>query len=203
MTCVTIKNLTIAYDDFIVMRNFNAEFSLGIHWIQGINGSGKSSLLKSLCGIIPIDPGHVFIKGKDLATNAKTSKKKLCYVPDKPEVYPFMTGLQFLRLVAEIRAVKLDQTLFDFMDAINLTCFSDTAFAEMSFGTRRKFVLCSIFIGNPQILLLDEPFNGLDKNTIAQFKHWLLQAKQHKCILMISHDNHLIEDLHDSHVHLS
>ncbi len=203
MTQISIKNLNIIYQDFIVLQAFNANFTKGIHWIQGINGSGKSSLLKSLCGIVPVDQGMVAIDGHDLIADAKGAKTVLCYVPDKPEVYPFMTGLQFLKLVAQIKNVQLEQALFDFMDAIKLTPFNDIQFAEMSFGTRRKYTLCVVFIGNPTVVLLDEPFNGLDKNTNAHFKTWLMQAKREKCIVMVSHDNHIVESICDSSTQLS
>ncbi|MCF6289159.1 MAG: ABC transporter ATP-binding protein [Proteobacteria bacterium] len=198
MKQITIKNLTIQYDDLIVLENFNAEFDTGIHWIQGLNGSGKSSLLKSLCGIVSVSSDTINIMGFDLKKQAIKAKTQLCFVPDKPEVYPFMTGIGFLELVAKIKGVKLSTELFDFIDAINLTQFKDIEFSQMSFGTRRKFTLCGIFIGNPSVVLLDEPFSGLDKYTIKQFAQWLEYAKQQKCILIVSHDTHILQDLFDS-----
>lgn len=198
MKNITINNLTIRYDDLIVFNQFNASFSQGIHWIQGLNGSGKSSLLKSLCGIVAIEDNTVKIMGFDLNAQAIKAKSSLCFVADKPDVYPFMTGLQFLTLIAKIKGAKLSDELVKFMDSIKLSQFKDIPFSEMSFGTRRKFMLCSVFIGNPQVVLLDEPFNGLDKITIEQFRLWLLQAKKEICILIVSHDTHILEDLHDS-----
>ncbi len=198
MKNVTINNLTIKYDDLLVLNNFNACFSQGIHWIQGFNGSGKSSLLKSLCGIVPIESSVVEIMGFDLKSQPIKAKSQLCFVADKPDVYPFMTGLQFLTLIAKIKQVNLSSELFTFMDAINLTQFKDIAFSKMSFGTRRKFTLCSVFIGNPKVILLDEPFNGLDKATTEQFRLWLHKAKKEKCVLVVSHDTHILDGLHDS-----
>lgn len=198
MKNIIINNLEIHYDDLIVLQSFNARFAIGINWIQGFNGSGKSSLLKSLCGIVPVNKGVVSLMGFDLRTQAQKAKAQLCFVPDKPEVYPFMTGLQFLKLLARIKGVKLTNELFEFMDAINLTQFNDVAFSDMSFGTRRKFTLCSVFVGSPQIVLLDEPFNGLDKHTTEQFRLWLVEARKTKCILVVSHDTHILDNLSDS-----
>jgi ABC-2 type transport system ATP-binding protein len=198
MKNITINNLTIRYGDLLVLKDFNADFNTGIHWIQGFNGSGKSSLLKSLCGLVPITKKVVKIMGFDLITQAIKAKSLLCFVPDKPSIYPFMTGIQFLELNAKIKGVKLTQDLFDFMDAINLTQFKNINFAEMSFGTRRKFTLCSVFIGNPQVVLLDEPFNGLDKTTTEEFRLWLLNARKDKCLLIVSHDTHILDGIHDS-----
>ena len=198
MKKITIKNLTIAYDELVVLKDFNAEFGNGIHWIQGYNGSGKSSLLKALCGINPVNCGMVSICGHDLVKQALKAKSELCFVADKPEVYPFMKGMQFLDMVAKIKGVNLSQELYDWLDAINLNQFKDTEFSQMSFGTRRKFTLSTAFIGNPQVVLLDEPFNGLDKHTIKQFELWLQQAKKEKCLVVVSHDAHILKKLSDS-----
>jgi ABC-type multidrug transport system ATPase subunit len=198
MKNITINNLTIRYDDLLVLKDFNAEFGVGLHWLQGFNGSGKSSLLKSLCGIVPIVNNVVNIMGFDLNSQGIEAKSKLCFVPDKPNVYPFMTGIQFLELIAKVKGVKLTLEIFEFMEAINLTKFKNVAFSEMSFGTRRKFTLCSVYIGNPKVVLLDEPFNGLDKTTTEQFRLWLLEARKDKCLLIVSHDTHILDNIHDS-----
>ena len=198
MKYISIKNLTIQYDDLLVLENFSATFGTGLHWIQGSNGSGKSSLLKSLCGIVPVAKDTVSIMGFDLNTQALKAKAQLCFVADKPEVYPFMTGMQFLKLIAKIKGAKLTNQLFDFIDSVNLSNFKDIAFSEMSFGTRRKLTLCSVFIGDPHVVLLDEPFNGLDKNTVEYFKQWLLKTCQQKCVLIASHDSYILNDHFDS-----
>ncbi len=203
MKNIIIKNLTIAYDELIVLHDFNAEFGKGLHWIQGHNGSGKSSLLKSLCGINPVNHGMVSIMGYDIVKQAIKAKSEQCFVADKPEVYPFMTGIQFLKMIAKIKGVKLSSELYDWLDAINLSQFKDIEFSQMSFGTRRKFTLSTVFIGNPQVILLDEPFNGLDKHTIKQFELWLQKAKKEKCLLVVSHDAHLLENISDSVIVLS
>ncbi len=195
MNNIVIKNLTVAYGELIVLQDFNASFGTGIHWIQGHNGSGKSTLLKALCGINPVNLGMVTIMDYDLVKQDIKAKSELCFVADKPEVYPFMTGIQFLKMVAKIKGVKLTQELYTWLDAINLTQYKDTEFSQMSFGTRRKFTLSTVFIGNPQVILLDEPFNGLDKNTIEQFELWLQKIKNEKCLLVVSHDTHLLEGL--------
>ncbi len=203
MKNITITNLTIQYDDLVVMKNFHAEFDIGINWLQGYNGSGKSSLLKSLCGIIEIPENTVSIMDYDLSTQDIQAKSNLCFVPDKPEVYPFMQGMQFLELIAKIKGVKLTNQLFDFMEKIKLTPFKNTTFDQMSFGTRRKFTLCTLFIGNPKVVLLDEPFNGLDKNSIKHFNNWLITAKKDKCIIIVSHDVHILDKLSNSILVLS
>jgi len=198
MNYISIQNLNINYDELKVFENFNKEFKSGIHWIQGFNGCGKSTLLKSISGILKVPDGVVEIMGFDINSQAIKAKSELCYVADKPEVFPFMTGIQFLEMVAKIKGTKLTQDLYDWLDNINLTQFNNTEFSQMSFGTRRKFTLSACLIAQPQVILLDEPFNGLDTHTTMCLKEWLIQSKDTKCILIASHDTHILKEEYDS-----
>ncbi len=198
MNLLSVKNLTVQYDKHVVLNNFTAQFDLGLHWIKGHNGSGKSTLLKALCGINPIPADVVKVMNHDLATADQAAKSKLCFVPDKPEVYPFMTGKQYLSFIAKIKNATLTDELHDWLDTVKLSQFKDTIFSEMSFGTRRKFILSNVFIGDPSVILLDEPFNGLDKNSTDVFYQWLCSAKLNKCILIVNHEAHFIQDIIDS-----
>jgi len=203
MKHITIKNLTIRYDNLTVLEDFNANFGAGLHWIHGHNGCGKSSLLKSLCGVLRVGNKTVNILNFDINLKALKAKSQLCFVADKPEVYPFMTGIQFLQMVAKIKGVNLSKDLYQWLEDINLTQFQEVEFSHMSFGTRRKFTLSTCLIGEPSVVLLDEPFNGLDKQTCEHLKQWLLHAKKEKCILIASHDNRVLKHEYDSIVELS
>ena len=188
MNYLNIKNLSISYEKVTVFNRFSHSFDCGLHWIKGYNGSGKSTLLKALCGIIPVPENTVKVMGHDITTQALKAKSALCYVADKPEVYPFMSGYQYLQLIAEIKGETLNQKLEDWLDEVNLSPFKDTPFSDMSFGTRRKFTLASCLIGNPDVILLDEPFNGLDDNTCEKLMQWLFEVKEDKCVLIASHN---------------
>ncbi len=198
MNLLSINELTVQYDNHVVLNNFTAEFGPGLHWIQGHNGSGKSTLLKALCGINPVPAGVVKVMNHDLTVDAQAAKSKLCLVPDKPEVYPFMTGEQYLYFIAKIKGAKITNELDDWLDATKLSQFRNLEFSQMSFGTKRKFTLSSVFIGDPKVILLDEPFNGLDKNSATALYQWLITAKLKKCILIVNHEEHFIEDIVDS-----
>lgn len=193
MNYLDIKNLTIRFDKTTVFDNFSHTFNAGLHWVKGYNGSGKSTLLKALCGIIPVPENTVMLRDCDMTKHALKAKAKLCYVADKPEVYPFMTGDQFLDLIAEIKGVRRSKQLDDWLHEVHLDSFRDKSFAEMSFGTRRKFTLATCLIGNPDVILLDEPFNGLDDNTCEKLRQWLFDVRKDKCILIASH-NRLIDE---------
>jgi len=202
MNHLSINNLTVQYDKHVVLNNFNAEFGPGLHWIKGHNGSGKSTLLKALCGINPVPTGVVKIMNHDLTTDGQTAKSKLCMVPDKPEVYPFMTGMQYLSFIAKIKNTQVTEELKTWLEIINLSQFKDLEFSQMSFGTRRKFTISSVFIGNPDVILLDEPFNGLDKNSATAFYQWLTVAKLERCVLIVNHEEQFIKDIVDNSIDL-
>lgn len=194
MNYLDIKNLTINYEKQAVFHNFSYTFNAGLHWVKGYNGSGKSTLLKALSGIIPVAENTVKVLGYDITKQSLKAKSKLCYVADKPEVYPFMSGNQFLDLIAEIRGVKRNKELDEWLHEVNLDSFRNKSFAEMSFGTRRKFTLASCLIGNADVILLDEPFNGLDDNTCEKLMQWLFEVRENKCILIASHNKLIDED---------
>ncbi|MFK8010683.1 MAG: ATP-binding cassette domain-containing protein [Marinicellaceae bacterium] len=190
MTFISIKNLTIQFDELTVFDDFSKEFGKGLHWIKGPNGCGKSTFLKSLSGIISVEKGNVCLLGLDLHSQSLLAKSKICYVADKPEVYPFMTGIQYLKMIAKIKKVDLNPELYRWLDDFNLQAYQNIEFSQMSFGTRRKITLCACLIANPQILLLDEPFNGLDDKSAKSLKDWLLEVSEKKCILIASHGSY-------------
>ena len=202
MKNIIINNLSIKYDDLLVIDDLSIQFTSGLHLLQGYNGSGKSSLLKSLCGIIEVKPGTVFIMGCDISAQALQAKKQLCFVADKPEIYPFMTGIQYLNLIAKIKGSALSSELYAWLDKINLKQFMDIEFSQMSFGTRRKFALSSCLIADPDVILLDEPFNGLDNNTVEHFTQLLMHWKTKKCIVVASHNTHVLALGYDSVLNL-
>ena len=203
MNSLNIKNLNISYDKVTVFNHFSHSFDCGLHWIKGFNGSGKSTLLKALCGIIPVPENTVKVMDYDITTEALQAKSALCYVADKPEVYPFMSGYQYLHLIAEIKGETLNQKLEDWLNVVNLAPFKDTPFSNMSFGTRRKFTLASCLIGEPNVILLDEPFNGLDDNTCEKLMKWLFEVKEDKCVLIASHNQPIKEQQFTSMLELS
>jgi ABC-2 type transport system ATP-binding protein len=101
-------------------------------------------------------------------------------------------------MIAKIKGVKLTEEIFKWLKKINLTDFLNLEFSKMSFGTRRKITLSACLIANPKVLLLDEPFNGLDVNTAKCLKNWIIESKQTKCILIASHDSNIVNEEYDS-----
>ncbi|WP_395375009.1 ATP-binding cassette domain-containing protein [Marinicella sp. W31] len=182
-----INGLSVAYETQLVINNLSYEAGAGIHGIIGPNGCGKSTFLKTIAGILPTQQGQIVLKGIDLAIHTRAFKQCLCYVPDKPAVYPFMTGRQYLQMIASVKKASMDTSLMEWIKNIRLMEYLDKPFSAMSFGTRRKFMLSAVLIASPTLLLLDEPFNGLDSHTKSAFSTYLQGVQNKACILIASH----------------
>ena len=197
-----VENLSVAYQSERVLEDLSYQAGNGIHAIIGPNGCGKSTLLKSVAGMVPYQTGRISIQGWELDIQPLKAKQLLYYMPDKPNVYPFMTGRQFLQMIASIKRAEISNLLMEWIESIRLTAYLDTPFGDMSFGTRRKFMLSGSLISSPALLLLDEPFNGLDKDTKSRVLEYFNQVKEATCIVLVSHELQEIDVLLDSKLSL-
>jgi ABC-2 type transport system ATP-binding protein len=193
------ENISIAYGAKTLFANFSRTFDYGVHAIVGANGSGKTSLLSCLAGIVKPRAGRVSVDGIDLYARPVEAKRRLSFMPDKPLVYPFMTGNELLRIVASVKNDVVDEQV---IESLNLGRHVDTTFRSMSFGTQRKFTLVAALIGNPRVLLMDEPLNGLDKDSKEQFVRVINEYRSTRVILFATHDPELIERTHAAEMHL-
>lgn len=161
----------------------------GIYSLIGENGAGKSTLLGMIAGLLDCDSGKIFINQQQCLLNNQEYKKLVAYVPDHSPIYDFMQGQEFLDLICSIRKLNPDcyQT---YIEQFKLDNFLNITFAEMSFGTAKKFLLTSALMTEAPILLLDEPNNGLDQATLQAFQQILIQQSKTKLILMSCHDQH-------------
>ena len=167
---------------------------IGIYSLIGENGAGKSTLLSLIAGLLDCDSGKIFINQQQCLLNNQEYKKLMAYVPDHSPIYSFMQGQEFLDLMCSIR--QLDPSVYQsYIEKFKLEGFLKTTFAEMSFGTAKKFLLISALMTEAPVLLLDEPNNGLDQAALQVFRQILIQQSKTKLILMSCHDQNFRESV--------
>lgn len=161
-----IEHLTKIYGDKKAVDDLSLHISPGeIYGFIGHNGAGKTTTIKSCCGILQFDAGEIFVDGIDLKADPMGCKRKLAYIPDNPDLYDFMTGIQFLNFVADIFGVDADarQTrIRKYADMFELTNDLAQPISAYSHGMKQKLAVISALIHEPKLIIMDEPFVGLD-----------------------------------------
>lgn len=169
-----IENLTKTYGGKKAVDDLTLHINPGeIYGFIGHNGAGKTTAIKSCCGILPFDQGEIFIKGMSVKENPLECKKVLAYIPDNPDLYEFMTGIQYLNFIADIFAVEADkrQTLIGkYADIFEITDDLAQPVGAYSHGMKQKLAIISALIHEPELIIMDEPFVGLDPKASHRLK---------------------------------
>lgn len=169
-----IENLTKTYGEKKAVNDLTLHINPGeIYGFIGHNGAGKTTAIKSCCGILPFDQGEIFIKGMSVKENPLECKKVLAYIPDNPDLYEFMTGIQYLNFIADIFAVEADrrQTLIGkYADIFEITDDLAQPVGAYSHGMKQKLAIISALIHEPELIIMDEPFVGLDPKASHRLK---------------------------------
>ena len=136
-----------------------------IYGFIGHNGAGKTTTLKSVAGIMQFDSGEILIDGTSIQRDPIGCKKKMAYIPDNPDLYEFMTGMQYLNFVGDIFAIpaaQRKQRIQELADTFELTGDLNQPISAYSHGMKQKLAIISAWIHEPKLILMDEPFVGLD-----------------------------------------
>ena len=161
-----IEHLTKMYGDKKAVDDLSLHIRPGeIYGFIGHNGAGKTTTIKSCCGILQFDEGEVFVDGISMKNDPLACKAKLAYIPDNPDLYEFMTGIQFLNFVADIfgvGAADRQKRIRRYADAFELTDDLVQPVSAYSHGMKQKLALISALIHEPKLIIMDEPFVGLD-----------------------------------------
>lgn len=161
-----IENLTKTYGEKRAVDNLSLHIAPGeIYGFIGHNGAGKTTTLKAVVGILQFDKGEVFIKGQSIRKNPLACKQKIAYIPDNPDLYEFMTGIKFLNFIADIFGVpeeKRQERIRKYADLFEMTENLAQPIASYSHGMKQKLAIISAWIHEPKLIIMDEPFVGLD-----------------------------------------
>ena len=178
---LTISHLTKTYGDKRAVDDLSLHIAPGeIYGFIGHNGAGKTTTIKSCCGILGFDSGEITIGGVSMKENPLVCKSKLAYIPDNPDLYDFMTGIQYLNFVADVFGVPADERqkkIRELADAFEITDALAEAISSYSHGMKQKLAIISALIHSPKLIIMDEPFVGLDPKA----SHLLKQLMRKIC----------------------
>ena len=161
-----IEHLTKKYGDKKAVDDLCLHINPGeIYGFIGHNGAGKTTTLKSVTGILPFDGGTITIDGKSVVDDPVGCKKILAYIPDNPDLYDYMTGIKYLNFIADIFKIPSDvrrEKIEKYAAAFELTDDLGQSVSSYSHGMKQKLAVISAWIHSPKLILMDEPFVGLD-----------------------------------------
>lgn len=161
-----IEHLTKTYGDKKAVEDLNLQIQAGeIYGFIGHNGAGKTTTLKAVTGILPFDEGEIRIDGHSIKEEPLACKKEIAYIPDNPDLYEYMTGIQYLNFIADIFGVSAEERrerIQKYGDLFELTGDLAQPIASYSHGMKQKLAIISAWLHQPKLILMDEPFVGLD-----------------------------------------
>ena len=161
-----IEHLTKKYGEKTAVEDLSLHILKGeIYGFIGHNGAGKTTTLKSIVGILQFEEGEIRIDGDSIQENPLACKKKIAYIPDNPDLYEFMTGVKYLHFIADIFAVpeeKRQERIRKYADLFEMTENLAQPIASYSHGMKQKLAIISAWIHEPKLIIMDEPFVGLD-----------------------------------------
>lgn len=178
---LTIKNLTKIYGEKKAVDDLSLHIAPGeIYGFIGHNGAGKTTTLKSVVGILQFDEGEIFIDGKSVKEQPVACKQEIAYIPDNPDLYEFMTGIKYLNFIADIFGVSpadRQERIHKYADLFELTQDLAQPIAAYSHGMKQKLAIIAAWIHQPKLIIMDEPFVGLDPKA----SHLLKQMMRETC----------------------
>lgn len=190
-----IKNLTKRYGSKVAVDGLNITVNDGeIYGFIGHNGAGKSTTIKCVVGALGFNEGQILINGINIQKDPISAKKQLAYIPDNPDIYDTLTGIQYLNFISDIfqidgttrtELIKKYASLFEIENNLG------DLISSYSHGMKQKLVLISAFIHSPKLLILDEPFVGLDPIASFNLKEIMKDLCQNGCSIFFS--THVLE----------
>ncbi len=161
-----IEHLTKTYGDKKAVDDLNLHINPGeIYGFIGHNGAGKTTTLKSVAGILQFDEGEILIGGKSVRTSPLDCKRDIAYIPDNPDLYDYMSGIKYLNFIADVFGVGAEdrkERIHKYAELFELTADLAQPIAAYSHGMKQKLAIIAAWLHNPKLIIMDEPFVGLD-----------------------------------------
>ena len=190
-----ISHLTKTYGSKTAVSDLTLHIAPGeIYGFIGHNGAGKTTTLKACCGILPFDQGEILVDGISVKEDPLACKKRIAYIPDNPDLYEFLTGFQYLNFIADVFAIPKDERkrrIDQYAEVFSLTGDLGQPVSSYSQGMKQKLAILSALIHQPRLLMMDEPFVGLDPSASHQLKTIMRELCNQGCAIFFS--THVLE----------
>ena len=192
---ISIRNLTKRYGDKVAVNHLNLEIADGeIFAFIGHNGAGKTTTIKCVVGIQNFDEGEILIDGMSIKEKPLECKRIVAYIPDNPDLYELLTGLQYLNFIADLYRIPAEQRKQDidkYASIFEMNSVLGDIIQSYSHGMKQKLALISALIRRPKVLILDEPFVGLDPKAAFDVKEIMREMCKEGCSIFFS--THVLE----------
>lgn len=195
---IIVKELSKKFKKVTVLENINMKFESGkIYGIVGRNGSGKSVFLKILCSFYKPTTGEILFDNINYNSNNNFPPSVRALI-ENPTFFPDLTGFENLKLLSSIQNKIDDEEIIKTLDQVNLLSEKDKKYSEYSLGMKQKLGIAQVLMENPDVMIFDELFNGIEEKTVEKIRNILLELKnQNKIIIVTSHIKEDIDVLSD------
>ena len=183
-----IEHLTKKYGEKVALRDFTYTFTPGIYGILGANGAGKSTLMNLITDNVKRTDGQILWNGTDILKLGKRFRAKLGYMPQQQGMYNDFSARAFLRYMAQIKEIKqADEQIEQLLELVNLREDAHKKVGGFSGGMRQRVLLAQALLGDPQILILDEPTAGLDPRERLRLRQYISDLAQDRIVFLTTH----------------
>jgi ABC-2 type transport system ATP-binding protein len=195
---IEVKSVVKEFEKTKILNNLNVEFNSGkIYGLVGRNGTGKSVFLKMLCGFYNTSSGEILYNGKNIIKDRLFPPNTRALI-EKPSFIPDLTGYENLKLLASVQDRIGKQEIIDSLEKVNLKSDMNKKYYKYSLGMKQKLGIAQVLMENPDILIFDEPFNGIEEKTVIKLREILAdEKKKGKLIIIASHIKEDIDNLCD------
>ena len=190
-----IINLTKKFGEQTALNSINIEINNNeIIGLLGPNGAGKSTLMKSVAGVLKIEEGEIIFNGKDIRENEIEAKKNIGFLPENNPLYSEMYVKEYLNFVADLHKISKER-VDEVIDLVGITPEKSKKISQLSKGYQQRVGLAQAILHSPDLLILDEPTNGLDPNQIIEIRNIIKEIGKEKTVILSTHIMQEVEAL--------
>lgn len=185
-----IRDLTKEYGKIVALQKFSYTFTPGIYGILGANGAGKSTLMNLIADNVKRTEGQILWDGTDILKLGASFRKLLGYMPQQQGMYSDFSARAFLRYMADVKGLKpkkANQQIEDLLELVNLKDVAHKKLGGFSGGMRQRILLAQALLGEPQILILDEPTAGLDPKERLRLRQYIADLAENRILFLTTH----------------